>query len=196
MSAARPRLAAAIALLLVAFGAPGVLAHAGVLASEPAAGSAVGGAFPGPVIVEFTEAVEDGSGLALVDATGIEIGSGAFDAAMPTRIVIDLASPLGPGTYEIRWTIRTDDGHVERGTIPFTVTEPMPSATPTPEPSLAPTAAPSAAPATPTPSPTPAASADGSGGSSGAEAFVPIIAVAAIVALGLVLVLRRRAPGR
>lgn len=186
-------LIALLVALAVALTVPAVaLGHAGVGSSDPEAGAVVAGPFEGPITVEFTEAVADGSGLVLVDAAGTELGVGAFDASMPTVIVLDLDAPIGAGDYTIRWTIRSDDGHVERGTIGFSVVAATstPGIEPTVLPSVPTTPAPTEVPSTPVPSPD-----GGDSDGSGADVVVPIAAVALLLVVGFV-VLRRRGATR
>lgn len=190
----RPIIARAVlAGVLALFALPALaLGHAGVGSSDPEAGAVITGPFEGPITVEFTEAVAEGSGLVLVDPAGTELGVGAFDASMPTVIVLDLDAPIGAGEYTIRWTIRSDDGHVERGTIGFSVVDATsgPTIEPSATPSAPATPAPTEIPASPIPSP------DGGGGNgAGAEVIVPIAAVGLVLVLGF-FVLRRRGATR
>jgi hypothetical protein len=136
----------------------------------------------------------------LRDPAGEELAEGGLDPDDPARLLIADVPDLAPGEYEVRWTVATDDGHVERDTWSFTVVAaptPSPSPTPAPTASAAPTAEPSVA-ATPTPSPTaspaPSASAgpDEEPAASTTDVILPIVAVLAIVVVGVGIVLSRR----
>jgi hypothetical protein len=111
-----------------------------------------------------------------------------LDPADPARLVIDPVPELAPGTYEVRWTSVTDDGHVERDTWTFTVTAPpTPSPSPTPSSSAAPSATPEPPPTpSPVPTPTVAPSPSADGGDpagSGNDVILPIILGLALVGL-------------
>jgi hypothetical protein len=137
--------------LVVILAAP-ALAHADIVSSTPVAGAILD---TPPVAVELTFSevlAARKSSFRLVGPEG-EIGTGS-----PTRAegkVMRLEGlALVPGEYTVKWTAASVDGHVERGTFRFTVSEPAASAAPTPAPTdAAPTAptAPTDAPATDAP---------------------------------------------
>lgn len=160
---------------MIAFGMAGVLAlipsavfaHAELAASTPTDGSTVSGT---PPIIEltFTEALTAKSSLELVGPAG-SIASGSPPApSEPTTMTIDPPT-LEPGEYSVRWTAATDDGHIERGAITFTVVAPPPTPSPSPDPSATAEATPTpsptatAAPASPTPTPGPSEPVGGDG---------------------------------
>lgn len=194
--------AAGLALALIAPAA--VLAHAELEETSPADGVTVEGT-PAEISATFSEALEaDGSGLSLRDAAGEELVEGGLDPEDPARLLIADVPVLAPGEYEVRWTVATDDGHVERDTWSFTVVAaPTPSPSPTPAPTAteAPSAEPSATTA-PSPSPTlapsaspaPSASAgpDEEPAASTTDVILPIVVVLGIVVVGVGVVLSRR----
>lgn len=194
--------AAALALALLAPAA--AVAHAELEATSPADGVTVEGT-PAEISATFSEALEaDGSGLSLRDAAGQEVAVGGLDPDDPARLLIADVPDLAPGEYEVRWTVASDDGHVERDTWSFTVVAaptPSPSPTPAPTATAAPTAEPSATTA-PSPSPTeapsgsPAPSAspdpDEEPAASTTDVILPIVVVLGIVVVGVGVVLSRR----
>lgn len=189
----------AVAALLLVLPATAA-AHAELLETIPADGATVEGT-PDELVAAFDDALEaDESSLSIRNAAGERLAVGRVDPEDPTRVVISDVPELAPGTYEMRWTAATADGHVERGTWSFTVTAAptaAPSAEPTPEAtvSASPSAAatPSAAPeptAVPTAEPTPAPvdPAD----AAGSDVILPIVAGLAIVLIAAGLLLSRR----
>jgi len=136
-----------------------VFAHADLVASTPTDGATLEGT-PPVVELRFTEALTSKSSIELVGPTG-SVSSGIPAAADP--LTMHLVPPtLEPGVYSVRWTAATDDGHIERGAITFTVVAPPPtpspspasSATAEPSPTLMPTATAATASPEPTPEPT------------------------------------------
>lgn len=190
--------AAALAFALLTPAA--AFAHAELEETSPADGVIVEGT-PPEISATFSEALEaDGSGLSLRDAAGEELADGGLDPDDPARLLIADVPDLAPGEYEVRWTVATDDGHVERDTWSFTVVAaptPSPSPTPAPTATAAPTAEPSVA-ATPTQapsaSPAPSASAgpDEEPAASTTDVILPIVVVLAIVVVGVGVLLSRR----
>ena len=192
-----PRIGAALVGLLLALLAPtAVLAHAELETSTPTDGATVESPFAGPIVLDMTEALADGSEAELLDPGGNVIASANVDGP-GARMTIVLDAALAPGVYEVRWTGVATDGHVDRGTFDFTVepapptTEPTPESTPAPSdtespatsppPSVVPS--PSAGPS-PTPDPAPSAGAG--------DVLVPIVVLLAVVAAGAAYLLTRR----
>lgn len=186
------------------------LAHADLASSTPKDGARLDTP-PTTVELTFTEGlVQAKSSIRLVGPDG-EVGTAkpARDGAKVIRLE-DLA--LGPGEYTVKWTAGADDGHVERGTIRFTVTGAAPTstpsvvptdepATPAPPTDAPPTDAPASEPAptdvpaspapaseapaaSPAPDPEPAAA-------TGLDVLIPIVAALVLVGGVGVLVLRR-----
>lgn len=189
----------ALTLVLTVLVPASVSAHTELERATPSDGSTVDAPFDGPIRLEFSEELGDGSGAALQDDGGGEIATATVDGPGAT-MEFALVTPLGPGEYQIAWTGIAVDGHVERGTVAFTVEAPPPTPEPTPSPSPTPEPSESVAPATqtpqqtPTPSPSPnpttnptPADAAGSG-----DVVIPIIAALLMVALGAGYLLSRR----
>ena len=194
-----PIRAIATALVVLALFPGSVAAHAELLRSTPAADSVLT-TLPPSIVLTYSEPLLPTSSVEVVDGSATTVTSGSVDPADVQSLVAPMPS-LSNGSFEVRWTAATADGHIERGTFTFTVaiatsppaTEapatPVPSAAasepasavPTPEASSPASAAPSAAPA-------------GSAGDTGSIADVLILIVAglAIVGAGLVWFLRRR----
>ncbi|MCJ7709817.1 MAG: copper resistance protein CopC [Chloroflexi bacterium] len=142
------------ALLLAALAATPVLAHADLVASSPADGALLASP-PTIVSLRFSEgllAAKSSFRLAGPDGT---VGAGRAVKDGDKVMALD-GLALVPGAYTIKWTAASTDGHVERGTLAFSVDEPpaapatpsaAPSEAPASVPDVAPSDAPTAAPA-------------------------------------------------
>jgi methionine-rich copper-binding protein CopC len=187
---------AALVLLLPAT----VAAHAELLETTPADGATVTGTPEELVAVFDDELVVDESSLSIRNTQGERLAVGHVDPNEPTHLLISPVPELAIGTYEMRWTAGTADGHVERGTWSFTVAGAIKSPeTPAPAETAAPSSAATAsaaASATPEPStaPTPSATAAPTDptGTANNDAILPIIAALAIVLIGAAALLSRR----
>jgi methionine-rich copper-binding protein CopC len=191
--------AALIASLILGLLLPATAsAHAELTATTPADGVVVVGD-PTELSATFSEALSATSTLSLRNASGERLAVGGPDPADARRLVIDPIPALGPGTYEMRWTALSDDGHVERGTWSFEVSAAEPTATATPAATARPTAAPDTsspptAPTTAEPSPVPAP--DDPSPTTG-DVLLPIVVALLVVAVGGALMLGRRGrPGQ
>jgi hypothetical protein len=190
---------AAASILLLLLAAP-VLAHAELKSSDPA-NKAVLATPPTVITLRFTEGLDLAKSSFKLNGPAGTVGTGKPAKQGSTVMTLD-GLTLGPGAYGIQWTAAATDGHVERGKLSFSVSEPTPAPatpSPTPAPTEAATAAASeapsavaseapasAAPATQVPAPTAAASpVDGSDAApaagSGTDVLIPIV-------VGLVLV--------
>lgn len=193
------RLAGLIAGALLAITIPAVvIAHTELETSTPADASTVESRFEGPVVLTFTETLADGSEADLIGPDGAAVASAAVDGPDAT-MTFTLTAPLDRGQYEVRWTGVGEDGHVERGTLGFTVAPAPPTPEPTPELAATASASPTAAaetlpPATvePSVSASPSPSVDGSGASGGGDVILPIIVALLVVGAGGVYLLTRR----
>ncbi|HEY8168856.1 MAG TPA: copper resistance CopC family protein [Candidatus Limnocylindrales bacterium] len=183
-----------LALVLVALAAPaGVAAHAELETASPPVGATVE-TLPTTVSATFSlPLLPDKSSIVVRDPAGDRVASGGVDPADP-RTLSTAVPLLTAGTYQVRWTAGTDDGHVERGRYTFTVAaNASPAVTPTPMPtataaaSLEPSASPtSTATASAEASASPAASpTGGDGGTSGESEPIGQLVVVAIVGIGL-----------
>jgi hypothetical protein len=171
------------------------LAHADLVASDPEDGAVLADP-PTAVTLTFNEGLDAGkSSFRLIGPDG-DIGTGTAARDGATRMVL-AGLVLAPGEYRVKWTAAADDGHVERGSLGFSVSAPTPvpstpSPSPAPSPTPATTTTPSAA-STTTPSavPTTNAPATPAAAASGTDVLIPI--VAGLVLVGLVggFVLRR-----
>lgn len=186
----------AAVLLVLAITSP-ALAHAELVSSDPE-DKAVLTSPPSVVTLAFSEGLDQAKSSFKLSGPGGTVGTGKPAQQGGKAMTLD-GLALAPGTYTIAWTAAADDGHVERGKLSFSVSEPTPAPeTPAPSvvpastaPSAAPTAAPvSPAPASSAPAVSPAASpvaSPAAGGdaapasASGTDVLVPII-------VGLVLV--------
>ena len=186
------------ALLLALAGASATLAHAELVASDPADGEVLD-ASPTTIRLAFSENLDPAKKLVPAARTdGAPSGRGTRQRPRRCRSV---ASPPD-GTYTIKWTSASaDDGDIERGQFTFTVqlaaspppseppsasTAPSASAPASTAPSIAaPSTAPSVAP-TPAPSAAPAAPA-----SSTSDVLLPIVIGLLLVAGVGAFVLRR-----
>ena len=171
-----------------------VVAHAEVVRAIPAAGSTVTEPVS-EVSVTYSEDLTDDSRLGVLDEDGVRIAVGRVDPANDRRMVATLDPAVLAGTFTVRSTAISTDGHVERTQWTFTVAAAAtPSLTPAgqssaPAPSATTTAEPSD---TPTASPAPSASpAPGSNAGSGTDVILPIIAGLAIITIGAGLLLSR-----
>jgi methionine-rich copper-binding protein CopC len=181
---------AALALALP----PGVAAHSELKTADPPDG-AVLSTPPPEVVLTFTEALDPAkSSVTLHDAGGTEIAKGSVDPTDNTVMRLT-PPPLDPGTYEIRWTSVSLDGHLLRDTLHFTLTAPTPSPTPAPTATSSASPSPTAAP-TPSPSPSPSASpGPGRDNTSADDVLLPILAALVVVGVLGAMLLRGRSRG-
>jgi len=126
----RHRWGAALGFALVVMAAPAaVAAHAELIGSDPADGAVIAEP-PAEVALTFDSDVEqDGSTFTVTDAAGAVVGAGEVDLDVAQRNVLRGEIDAGEdGTYEVRWTAVSIDGHTEEGTLHFTVgSEPAPN---------------------------------------------------------------------
>lgn len=111
-------IAAALAAALVLPGA--AWAHASERGSTPADGAVLASS-PHSVRVVFDDVVRVGSGNAAVaNATGASVLGGKPTADLDV-LTIPLRPGLPRGAYSVRWSIVSNDGHLERGVLAFAV---------------------------------------------------------------------------
>ncbi len=119
-SAVRTPLASLAGVIGLAVGGQAV-AHAHLVASDPAAGSSV--ATTRTVTLHMSETLEPRfSGLDLARTGGAPV---AARVAVPEgdrkAIVAETAAPLAAGSYTVRWHAVSTDGHRTRGEFAFKV---------------------------------------------------------------------------
>lgn len=189
---------AAGCLLALALAGP-VVAHADLVSSDPA-DRAVLATPPTTITLTFTEPLDAAKSSFKLIGPGGTIGTGKV-AGDPAGMMLD-GLALDPGSYQVQWTSAGPDGHLERGTLAFTVSEPTPPpATPSRTPALADAsagasagaaAAPAASPSAPvSASPAPGADPGSPTSSSGGDVLLPIVVALLVVAGAGILVLRR-----
>jgi copper resistance protein C len=186
-----PLQAAVLVALLLAVALPSVvLGHAELEAIDPPDRGTVASS-PTEIVGSFSENLDPArSSFRVVNAANVVVAEGGSVEADKKTMRLVLETPLEAGMYTIRWTsFSTEDNEQDRGTTTFTVAvaTPPPSSVPSPEaassappsdaasPSLAtliPVASPSAPPSTPV--------------ASTSDALIPIVvALVAILGLGL-----------
>ena len=115
------RTVAALVAVCAALAAPSTaLAHANLLGTQPTDGARLARA-PHTIVVLFDDTVRVGSGNAVV-----ENASGRSVLAGPPRtdgrtLTLPLEAGLADADYSVRWSIVSDDGHLERGVLAFAV---------------------------------------------------------------------------
>ncbi len=205
MSHLLPRLTAlpAAILLVLVLAAP-VFADAALVEANPD-DKAVLATPPTVVTLRFNQGVDAGKSSFRLSGPDGEVGVGK--PAKDGGKVMTLGDlTLGPGEYTIKWTVGSEDGHLVRGKLAFTVLEPTPApATPSPPPAA--TASPTDVPAASAPPPTPASTGASpapepvatpatepgasTASASGTDVLIPIVAGLLLVAGIGVVVLRR-----
>jgi len=97
-------------------------AHADLASSDPV-GGAVLSQPPSEVVLTFTDELDPaGSGFTVSDDAGARVGEGEVDLQVAERNVLRGGVTIeGAGTFEVRWTALSADGHPEEGTFEFQV---------------------------------------------------------------------------
>ncbi|MGZ8717117.1 MAG: copper resistance CopC family protein, partial [Gaiellaceae bacterium] len=95
-------------------------AHASLVRTEPA-GGAVLARSPAEVRVVFDDAVRPGPGIAAIRNGGASVLAGRGRVAGTRTLVVPLRRGLADGDYSVRWSIVSDDGHLESGVLAFAV---------------------------------------------------------------------------
>ncbi len=112
------RVLPAVAFLALALPAA-ASAHANLVLTEPASGAVVARA-PAVVRVVFDDVVRVGPGIEAVRNGGGSVLGGAPTTQGKT-LVVPLRPHLPDGNYSVRWSIISDDGHLESGVLAFGV---------------------------------------------------------------------------
>lgn len=102
-------------------GAAAAYAHAMLLRADPAP-EAVLGAQPSVVRLWFNEAIEIGAGaVTVLDPLGRRVeGEASVSSADPTLLEAGVRG-TEPGTYTVRWTVLSEDGHPASGAYGYSV---------------------------------------------------------------------------
>jgi len=102
---------------------PPAFAHAFLDGAVPRVGSEIPAA-PAEVVLHFTQGVEpDFSKIAVQDAGGASVTTGApHSAGDPTHFAVALKK-LSPGVYTVIWHVTSVDTHKTQGKFHFTVTQ-------------------------------------------------------------------------
>jgi methionine-rich copper-binding protein CopC len=173
----------AAVLILLVLGPAAGLAHADLVTSDPADGATLM-ASPVTITANYLEAFDTKrSSMELLGPDGATLATNEpATAATAESMTISGFGTLPAGTYSVRWTtITPDDNGIERGTFTFTLAAGT----------LVPGASPSAAPdAAATAAASPGVGAVAASGGVG-DVVLPLVALAALVVVGLAWFLRR-----
>jgi len=194
-----------LACALLALAAAPALGHAELEESDPPDGGSIERT-PYTLVARFGPDMLDPARSRIVvrNATGEQVAEGGALEDDAFTMAVELP-PLPAGAYIARWTAVAADGHIERGSIDFTVEQapatPSPAVTPSPTGpsggSPTPTAGPTATAtpgATVTPVPTPTAPPEPGTGEPAAAELLAGLLVAGLLVGALVFVLLRRRP--
>jgi copper resistance protein C len=116
-----PRLASRLPLLLILAATP-CFGHAILVDSTPAPNAHVRA---GPLAIKFryNSRIDTGrSKLTLTGPDGAEMRLPIQDTDTPALLLA--SATVGPGAYTLRWQVLAVDGHITRGTVPFSVDAP------------------------------------------------------------------------
>src|SRR5436190_3090566 len=110
-----------LALALVALALPGTaFGHASLVRTVPADGASVPTP-PRDVRVVFDDVVRVGPGVEAIRNGGGSVLAGSARVVAGRTLVVPLRAGLRHGAYSVRWSIVSDDGHLESGVIAFAV---------------------------------------------------------------------------
>ena len=181
----------AVALVLVLAAPTSAFADADLVSATPADGTTVTEPVA-EVSGTYAQDLLDTSRLDVLDANGALVARGGLDADDPRRMAARPDTALVEGTFTVKSTARSVDGHTIREQWTFTVAlTPSASATSTPQSSAdAQSAPPASASVTPAASPSSTAT-PADPASSTSDVLLPIIAALAVVGLGAGVLLAR-----
>ncbi len=120
MTPALRRVLPAVAFAALALPAAAA-AHANLVRTDPASGAVLARS-PRIVRVVFDDVVRVGPGIEAIRNGGGSVLAGASRATGST-LLIPLRARLPDGAYSVRWSIISDDGHLESGVLAFAVGE-------------------------------------------------------------------------
>lgn len=108
-------------IVLAGLAAPATAwAHANLVHTVPANGAVLVRG-PAVVLVVFDDSVRVGGGVQAIRNGGTSILAGRAHVERARTLVIPLRRGLANGDYSVRWSIVSDDGHLESGVIAFAV---------------------------------------------------------------------------
>jgi copper transport protein len=114
----KPCLAIAI---LAALAAPGAaFAHANLVRSVPANGAVLARP-PAVVRIVFDDSVQTGPGIEVIRNGGGSVLAGHPHVEHGRTLVVPVRRALAGGAYSVRWSVISDDGHLESGVLAFAV---------------------------------------------------------------------------
>lgn len=116
------RLITATAFLTALGAASTALAHAHLVAQQPAADSAVSA--PPVLRLSFSEGVEPAFSTVSLTREGavVAVQAVALDPANPKQLIVTPQQPLTTGRYEVKWHVVSVDTHKSEGHYAFEVT--------------------------------------------------------------------------
>jgi copper transport protein len=114
----KSRLAIAI---LGALAVPGAaFAHANLVRSVPANGAVLARP-PAVVRILFDDNVQTGPGIEVIRNAGGSVVAGHPHVEHGRTLVVPVRRALADGAYSVRWSVISDDGHLESGVLAFAV---------------------------------------------------------------------------
>jgi copper transport protein len=112
---------AILALVVLALALPATAwGHAALVRTVPANGAVVAKA-PTEIRVVFDDVVRTGPGIEAIHNSGGSVLGGRPSIVGERTLVIPLQHGLANGAYSARWSIVSDDGHLETGVIAFAI---------------------------------------------------------------------------
>ncbi len=115
------RLLAAAAAVVAALALPAAAwAHATLVRTEPAYGAVLARA-PRLVRIVYDDVIRAGPGIEAIRNGGGSILAGKARVVGGRTLVVPLRPGLADGDYSVRWSIVSDDGHLESGVLAFAV---------------------------------------------------------------------------
>jgi copper transport protein len=111
-------LRALLAVVVLLVSASGALAHAGLIAADPPAGSVLPDA-PAALTLTYTEPVSPIS-FSLIEVGGVSVPLPDFAITGP-EVKVTLPHDLKRGSYLFSWRVTSEDGHPVNGTVDFAV---------------------------------------------------------------------------
>lgn len=111
----------ALVLAALLVNADFALAHSEVVRTNPRANASLQTA-PRDVSVLFNQKVEAASdAITVEDANGARVDQGGTRTESNGRVIRASLKPLSPGSYKVKWRIKSPDSHVVDGTFTFRV---------------------------------------------------------------------------